>query len=227
MNVAIIPARGGSKRIPRKNLKHFCGQPILYWPIKTVLDSGFFDRVIVSTDDDEIADLALAKGAEVPFYRPAELANDYTATVPVIRHAINSLKLDASDVVCCIYPTAVFTRAEDLIKAITLLLATSADFVMPVRQFDCPLDRALQLDSAGKLSFLHPQNENKRTQDCETNYHDVGQYYIGRAAAWLKDKPFYAQDVRALLTSKYLAHDIDTPEDWFYAELMFNSIGKF
>lgn len=227
MNIAIIPARGGSKRIPRKNIKHFYGKPILQWPITAVIASGLFDRIIVSTDDEEVAEIALAIGAEVPFYRPAELANDHAATVPVIRHAINAIGLSDSDIVCCIYPTAVFSRAADLCQAMSLLLETSADFVMPVTAYSCPLARAMMIDDAGRLKLSLPQNENKRTQDCDTFYHDVGQYYLGTAAAWLRDKGFYEQDVRALVSPRHLAHDIDTPDDWYFAELVFRAINEF
>lgn len=227
MNIAVIPARGGSKRIPRKNIKHFYGKPILQWPITAVMDSGLFERVIVSTDDEEVAEIALAAGAEVPFYRPAELANDYAATVPVIRHAIQALGLSDSDIVCCIYPTAVFSRAADLRQAMALLQETEADFVMPVTAYSCPLARAMMIDATGRLKLSLPQHENTRTQDCDTFYHDVGQYYLGTAAAWLRDKAFYEQDVRALVTPRFLAHDIDTPDDWYFAELVFRAINEF
>lgn len=224
MRIAVVPARGGSKRITRKNIKPFCGKPILQWAIETAIRSGLFDRVIVSTDEHEIAETALAAGAEVPFFRPAKLADDFTATIPVICHAIDELCLDKSTEVCCIYPTAVFTTVTLLKDAVDLLDASQADFVMPVTVFSCPLGRALALDNKYRLTLLTPQNENLRTQDCQTFYHDVGQFYLGKVSAWLDDKPFYAKDVRGLVLPRYLSHDIDTPEDWFFAELIFNAI---
>lgn len=224
--IAVIPARGGSKRIPRKNIKPFCGKPMLQWTIECALNSGLFDRVIVSTEDEYIAEIAISTGAEVPFLRPAALADDFTATVPVVCHVIEALDLPCLAEVCCIYPTAVFTTAEILQQAFTLLNQSQADFVMPVTAFSCPLGRALVLDDNQRLTLLTPQNENTRTQDCKTFYHDVGQFYLGRAASWLAPKAFYANDVKALIMPKYLAHDIDTPEDWYYAELVFRAMNE-
>ncbi|OEY71080.1 pseudaminic acid cytidylyltransferase [Rheinheimera salexigens] len=226
MKVAIIPARGGSKRIPRKNIKDFCGQPMLSWPITAAINSGLFERIIVSTDDSEIAAIAEQCGAEVPFIRPSSLADDHSATVPVIQDAITRLNLATSNQVCCIYPTAAFIQATVLQAAFELLQQTGADFVMPVTEFSCPLARALNLDLQGRLQLLQNENENSRTQDCATHYHDIGQFYLGTAAAWLSPKAFYAQDVRGLTVPRYLAHDIDTPEDWKYAELVFSQLTK-
>jgi pseudaminic acid cytidylyltransferase len=224
VNVAIIPARGGSKRIPRKNIKDFCGQPMLSWPITAALNSGLFERVIVSTEDSEIAAIAEQYGAEVPFVRPSRLADDHAATVPVIQDAITRLNLAASARVCCIYPTAAFIRGAVLQAAFKLLQQSAADFVMPVTAFSCPLARALNLDPQGRLQLLNAEHENTRSQDCATHYHDIGQFYLGTAAAWLSSQAFYAQDVRGLTVPRYLAHDIDTPEDWQYAELVFSQL---
>lgn len=226
MKIAIIPARGGSKRIPRKNIKNFFGKPMLSWPITAAINSGLFERIIVSTEDSEIATIAKECGAEVPFVRPSRLADDHAATVPVIQDAITRLNLAASDRVCCIYPTAAFIRGAVLQAAFKLLQQSAADFVMPVTAFSCPLARALNLDSQGRLQLLHIENENSRTQDCATHYHDIGQFYLGTAAAWLSSKAFYAQDVRGLIVPRYLAHDIDTPEDWQYAELVFRQLAE-
>ena len=226
MNIAVIPARGGSKRIVRKNIRDFCGSPMLGWPISTALACGVFDRIIVTTDDAEVAALALALGAEVPFMRPDELATDTTATVPVIRHAITELAAKPNDLICCIYPTAAFMQVADLQQASKIVVSGNADFVMPVTAYSSPLSRALQLSVEGRLSMCMPEFVSSRTQDCTTFYHDVGHFYLGRAAAWQSELDFYQRQVKAVLIPKYRAHDIDTQEDWEYAEMLFSCLQK-
>ncbi|MEE2001199.1 MULTISPECIES: pseudaminic acid cytidylyltransferase [Alkalimonas] len=224
MTIAIIPARGGSKRIPRKNVRLFAGQPMISWPLRMALASGLFERVLVSTDDAEIASVAREEGAEVPFIRPDSLAHDMAATVPVIQHAISELRLPGHELICCLYPTAVFTTADDLREAVQQLQATSADFVMPVTAYTYPLSRALSLDSTGRLAMKAPEYLNSRTQDCDSYYHDVGQFYLGTAAAWMSEKPFYEQMVQGMTIPRYRAHDIDTPDDWQLAEVLFRHL---
>jgi pseudaminic acid cytidylyltransferase len=226
MKIAVIPARCGSKRIPQKNIKLFYGKPMISWPIQTALASGLFDKVIVSTDCPEIAKIAIAEGAEVPFIRPEELAGDFVATVPVIQHAINILSLPELKHVCCIYPTAAFLTPEILSDANTKLQTLKADFVMPVTKFSCPVERALSINANGQLKMQFPEHINTRTQDCATLYHDVGQFYYGTVDAWLSNTDFYKQHVAALTIPKYRAHDIDTLDDWFLAELVFSQLDK-
>lgn len=224
MNIAIIPARGGSKRIPRKNIKEFCGKPMIAYSIQTALESGLFDEVVVSTDDDEIAKVAEFYGARVPFKRPLELANDYAATIPVIQHAIEALNLPNLTTVCCIYPTAPFLTIQTLQESYSYLKQNQADFVMPVIAFSCPFERALKQDEQGFLTMRNLENLNQRTQDCEVLYHDVGQFYFGSVQAWKTPSQFYDRRVKAIQVPKYRAHDIDTLEDWKLAELVFGQL---
>lgn len=221
MKIAVIPARGGSKRIPRKNMKIFCGKPMLQWPIAAAVASEIFERVIVSTDDPEIAKLAKEAGAEVPFIRPAELAGDFVATVPVIQHAISQLNIPQLSHVCCIYPTAAFLTPQTLHAAVMQQQKSEADFVMPVIKLSCPIERALSLSNTGLLSMRYPEHLNTRTQDCAELYQDAGQFYLGTVDAWLNNRDFYQQQVAAITIPKYRAHDIDTPDDWVLAELIF------
>lgn len=221
MKIAVVPARGGSKRIPRKNMKEFCGKPMLHWPITTALKSGIFERIIVSTDDPEIAELAKEAGAEVPFFRPAELAGDFVATVPVIQHAISQLNMPHLSHVCCIYPTAAFLTPQILHAAVMQQQKSEADFVMPVVRLSCPMERALSLSKTGLLSMRYPEHLNTRTQDCTELYQDAGQFYLGTVNGWLSNRDFYQQQVAAITIPKYRAHDIDMPDDWVLAELIF------
>ncbi|MDX1677260.1 pseudaminic acid cytidylyltransferase [Arsukibacterium sp.] len=226
MKIAVIPARSGSKRIPGKNTKKFYGKPILSWPIAAALESGLFDQVIVSTDCRQIAKVAEAAGATVPFIRPTELAGDFVATVPVIQHAIAQLANPVISHVCCIYPTAVFLTPEILAEAVARQQQLQADFVMPVTAFPCPVERALIIAKDGTLAMRHPEHLNTRTQDCASLYHDVGQFYYGTTQAWLSNTDFYQQKVAAVSLPKYRAHDIDNPDDWVFAELVFSQLTK-
>lgn len=221
MNIAVIPARCGSKRIPGKNVKLFHGKPIIYWPISIALASGIFDRIVVSTDCPAIADIAINSGAEVPFIRPAELAGDFVATVPVIQHAISQLNLPELSHVCCIYPTAVFLTPQILSAAVSQQQNLQTDFVMPVTKLSCTVERALRLSNNGLLAMRSPEHLNTRTQDCAELYQDAGQFYLGTVDAWLSNRDFYQQQVAAITIPKYRAHDIDTPDDWVLAELIF------
>lgn len=224
MNVAIIPARGGSKRIPQKNIKHFCGKPMIAHAIDAAKISGVFDEIVVSTDCDDIASLALEFGATLSIKRPVELADDYAPTIPVVQHAIEQLAELAIESVCCIYATAAFLTPEILKQAHGFICEDVADFVMPVVAYSCPFERALQMDGQGFLRMKNIENLNQRTQDCEILYHDVGQFYFGSIDAWREPSHFYDQRVKAVPIPKYRAHDIDTPEDWVFAELVFNQL---
>lgn len=226
MNVAIIPARGGSKRIPRKNIKEFCGKPMIAWSIEAARKSGVFDRIIVSTDDDEIADVARQYGAEVPFMRPAELSNDFAGTIPVIRHATDWLinKGCKVDFVCCIYATAPFIRAEDIAQGLRKLNEKNGDYAFTVTSFPYPVQRALKVNEQQRISMFSPEMFNVRSQDLEEAWHDAGQFYWGTSLAWLNEKPIFSADSYSIELPRELVQDIDTPEDWRVAEWLFKAM---
>jgi len=228
MKIAIIPARGGSKRIPRKNIKPFAGIPMIARSIRTAQESGCFDRIVVSTDDEEIAEVARAEGAEVPFLRPAELSDDYTPTVPVVAHALKFLLNDTPRIedACCIYATAPFMRSQDLIEACSLAVRSGADYVFAATDFPFPIQRAIRLDQNGEVSMFQPEHMTTRSQDLEQAYHDAGQFYWGRKEAWLTGKPIFSSNSRVHLMPRFRVQDIDTPEDWEQAELMLSLIEK-
>ena len=219
MRIAVIPARGGSKRIPRKNIKEFCGKPMIAWAITTALESGLFNHVIVSTDDEEIGVISRKWGAETPFSRPVELADDLTPTVPVIAHAVKAC-LDMGwevEYACCIYPCAPFLQADDLIIAFDLLQKNNADFVYPVTEYAHPIQRAMRQLSSGQMQFISPENELTRTQDLEKSYHDSGQFYWGKVSAWLEHKRMHT-DGLGMTIPNWRVVDIDSMDDWKRAE---------
>jgi N-acylneuraminate cytidylyltransferase len=225
MNVAIIPARGGSKRIPRKNIRDFCGKPMIAWSIEAAINSAIFDRIIVSTDDSEIREIALAAGAEVPFERPPELANDHAGTLPVVRHAVQWLaeQENLAGNVCCIYATAPFLKPEDLNEGRDLLNSDPAtEFVFSATPFGFPILRALRLGAGNTVSMFWPEHELSRSQDLPPDYHDAGQFYWGTAQAWLTKDHIFSSNSRAVVLSPHRVQDIDTPEDWLQAELKFH-----
>lgn len=226
MRLAVIPARGGSKRIPRKNVRPFFGRPMIAWSIEAARDSGCFDRIIVSTDDDEIASVAEAQGAEAPFRRPAALSDDYTGTSSVIAHATAWCKQASVDVssVCCIYATAPFIHAQDLRDAYNTLEKQGCDFVFSVTSYAFPIQRAIRLTSSGRVEMFHPENFAVRSQDLEEAYHDAGQFYWGTASAWLEQRPIYSSGTVPFILPRYRVQDIDTLEDWERAELMFSTL---
>ena len=226
MRLAVIPARGGSKRIPRKNIREFAGKPIIAWSIEAARASGCFDRILVSTDDPEIAAVAREHGAEAPFTRPAELADDHVGTVPVIAHAVRwqEEQGDAVTAACCIYATAPFCRAEDLREGLRLLEQGGADYVFPVAGYGFPIQRAVRLDAEGRVGMFQPEHGATRSQDLEPAYHDAGQWYWGTRDAWLEGRPIFAPDSRAVVLPASRVQDIDTPEDWARAELMFRAL---
>ncbi len=226
MKLAVIPARGGSKRIPRKNIRVFCGKPMIAWSIEAALKSGCFDRVIVSTDDQEIAETSRLYGAEVPFIRPAELSDDHTGTVPVIAHAISSLSQAGNmpTTVCCLYATAPFVRAEDLKRGLSLLDTTDCDYAFSVTTYAFPIQRALRIDDCGKTQMFYPEHVNARSQDLADACHDAGQFYWGHAATWLAGTAILSAKAAPVMLPRYRVQDIDTPEDWVRAELMFSAL---
>lgn len=222
MRVAIIPARGGSKRIPRKNIKEFRGKPMIAYSIEAAQQSGMFDRVIVTTEDEEIATIARSLGAWIPFMRPKELSDDHTATIPVIAHAIQTLQTNGEviDAVCCIYATAPFIRPEDIISAYNALITQNKHYAFPVTTFPFPIFRGVKRDDNGTIEMFWPEHFATRSQDLKEAYHDVGQFYWGTPEAWLSGKPIFSDAATTIVLPRHLVQDIDTLEDWDRAELM-------
>lgn len=222
MNIAIIPARGGSQRIPRKNIKHFAGKPMIGYAIAAAQRSGLFEHIIVSTDDNEIAAIAQECGAEIPFVRPADLADNYTGTVPVIAHGINVCHASGLtfDNVCCIYPTVPFLHDEDLKGSLSLFLEGGSEYCFPVAAFPSDIHRALKRLAGGKMQPFYPQYELTRTQDLEPAYHDAGQFYWGHEKSWLQNINIHSSG-RGYVIPNWRTVDIDTPEDWLRAEAMY------
>lgn len=221
MNIAVIPARGGSKRIPRKNIKVFGGKPMIAYAIGAAKNSGLFDHVLVSTDDAEITTIANEWGAETPFVRPAELANDFIATVPVVAHAIQACEALgwSFDNVCCIYPGVPLIEVEDLQGAFEQLEAGSADYCFPVTEFPSAIQRALKQNSGGVMQPFYPEFELARSQDLESAYYDAGQFYWGKKKAWLSNPRIHSNGAGYVIPS-WRVVDIDTPADWDRAELL-------
>lgn len=226
MRLAVIPARGGSKRIPRKNIKPFCGKPIIAWSIEAALESGCFDAVIVSTDDEEIADVARSHGATTPFLRPKELSDDFVGTIPVVRHAIEWFDAHGqspSDV-CCIYATAPFVRSDDLQLGLRRLDEAACEYAFSVTSYPFPIQRAVRIRPDGRVAMFQPEHFNTRSQDLEEAFHDAGQFYWGRASAWRGARPIFSADAVPIVLPRHRVQDIDTLEDWARAEWLFRAL---
>lgn len=226
MKLCIIPARGGSKRIPHKNIKPFFGRPMIGWSIAAARESGCFDRIIVSTDDPEIAKVAQELGAEVPFLRPSNLSDDFTGTGPVTGHAMAHMQSSGVDVtaVCCLYATAPFVRSSDINAGLSLLQNNSCDFVFSVTTYAFPPARALRIHADNRVEMINPAHELTRSQDLEEVVHDAGQFYWGTPKAWSEDRSVYGKNSIALPLPRHLVQDIDTPEDWNRAEWMMRAM---
>lgn len=228
MNIAVIPARGGSKRIPRKNIKLFGGQPMISYAIKAAEKSKLFDHVLVSTDDAEIIEIANHFGAETPFVRSAELATDYADTASVIAQAIQScgkLGWDFSNV-CCIYPCVPFIEVEDLQGSYGYLETGDVDYCFPVTEFQSAVQRALKRNADGFMQPFNPEYELVRTQDLEPAYQDAGQFYWGKREAWLTNPRIHSNGKGYLIPS-WRVVDVDTPEDWGRAEQLALVLKKY
>jgi N-acylneuraminate cytidylyltransferase len=221
----VIPARGGSKRIPRKNIRPFMGTPMIAWSIKAALAVEGLTAVIVSTDDDEIAAVARDHGAQVPFRRPAALADDHTGTVEVVAHAIEAYTTPQArpDWVCCLYATAPFVTPDDLTRGLDVIRGGDADYAFPVTAFEYPIQRALRLTDNGGVEPFQPECLAARSQDLEPAYHDAGQFYWGRSDAWLANRPVFGPRSLPLILPRHRVQDIDTEEDWIMAERLFAS----
>lgn len=226
MNLAVIPARGGSKRIPRKNIREFCGKPMIAWSIEAAQSSGCFDRVVISTDDEEIAEVASSLGAEVPFMRPDALSDDQTGTLPVIAHAIEQSCLGGSlpEFVCCIYATAPFIQGEDVLRGLNMLREQDAEYVFSATSYEFPIWRAIKLSKKGNVEMFYPEHFNTRSQDLEEAYHDAGQFYWGQTSAWLTQRQLFTPRSLAITLPRSRVQDIDTSEDWERAEAMFRAL---
>lgn len=223
MNVAIIPARGGSKRIPRKNIRLFCGKPIIAYSISVAIASGLFQRIIVSTDDENIAEIARQYGAEVPFLRPNTLADDHTGTNAVVKHALEWLQTHDifANYVCCIYATAPFLQDCYLKDGLDKLKNSSKSFAFSVTSFPFPIQRAIYISEEGTVEAFYPEFIKVRSQDLKEAYHDAGQFYWGRAEAFLNDMPLFSRTSVPVVIPRDLVQDIDTLEDWRIAEIKY------
>ena len=226
MIIAVIPARGGSKRIPRKNIRPFAGKPIITYSILAARECQLFDHVVVSTDDAEIAAVARDCGAETPFVRPPELSDDHTGTDPVTAHALSWLANHGRDTkfACCIYATAPFIRADDLRRGYEALVRTGRNFAFSVTTYATTIQRALRLLPNGGVEPFFPQWVHSRSQDLEEAYHDAAQFYWGRAVAFRNGLPMFSADLIAIALPRYRVVDIDTPEDWKQAELIYATV---
>lgn len=221
-NIAIVPARGGSKRIPRKNIKYFLGKPIIAYSIEAALDSKIFDEVMVSTDDVEIAEIAKKYGAKVPFFRSPELSNDTATTADVLVEVINEYRKSGQefDYVCCIYPCAPFINPLKLKEGYKLIKEKNADSAVPVVQFSYPIQRAIKIEN-DKLSMVSTEYLNSRSQDLMPTYHDIGQYYWFKVESFLKEPALFSENTVPIITLESEVQDIDTLEDWKIAEMKY------
>ncbi|MDA9936218.1 pseudaminic acid cytidylyltransferase [Gammaproteobacteria bacterium] len=224
MIIAVIPARGGSKRIPNKNIREFHDKPIIGWSIEAAIEAGCFDRVIVSTDSEQISEIAKKFGAEVPFIRNQDLADDYTPTLSVISDSIQKLDCDV-DYACCIYPTAPFVTPKDLNKGLKIIESKKVNYVFAATRYNYPIQRALKIQKNGLVSMLDPELENHRSQDLELMYHDAGQFYWGKSDAWLNQRPIF-QNSCILEVPEERSQDIDNEDDWNNAEIKFKFLKK-
>lgn len=228
MQLAVIPARGGSKRIPRKNIKMFHGQPMIAWSIQAAIDSGCFDEIWVSTDDEEIAAVAQAYGAKVPFLRPAHLSDDFATTADVMSHAVEEFgKINHAlpDYICCLYATAPFVTKADLVKGLEKIKNNSnLNYVFSATTYPFPIQRAIKLNEHDTVEMFSPQYFNVRSQDLEEAWHDAGQFYWGTAEAWLNKAMIFASQSSVVELPRFRVQDIDTQEDWDRAEWLFKAI---
>ncbi|MBQ7657446.1 MAG: pseudaminic acid cytidylyltransferase [Butyrivibrio sp.] len=225
--LAMITARGGSKRIPRKNIKEFNGKPIIAYSIEAALGSGVFDEVMVSTDDEEIAEIARNYGAKVPFLRSEKTSNDFATTTDVIEEVLDTYKErgEEFDIFCCIYPTAPFITSKRLKDAVEELAKSDADSLIPVVRFSYPPQRAMEVHD-GRLVFRQPENLKKRSQDLEPHFHDAGQFYVVRSESFFKNHGIMVGDILPMELSELEVQDIDNEVDWKLAELKYNLLNN-
>ena len=223
MNIAVIPARGGSKRIPRKNIKLFHGLPVIAYAIKAATLSGVFEEVIVSTDDEEIAEVAASFGATIPWMRPRDLSDDYTTTVSVMQDAVNKLKSSSNDLeyVCCIYPATPLLQPSFISQGLQILKDGDWEYVLSASRAETPPERFFSLDSSNGVEMHFPMHKATRTQDFLPSYHDAGQFYFGRSSSWESGLQIFSSRSTIIEIPRGLSVDLDTLDDWHYAEHLF------
>lgn len=228
MKIAVIPARGGSKRIPRKNIRSFGGKPMISHSIEAAFASQCFDHVIVSTDDEEIASIARDHGAEVPFMRAGSLADDHTGTGPVVADCIRQMQpiLGMPELVCCIYATAPFVQPSDIVRGLTTIQHEGSEFALSVTRYAFPIQRAIRVTAHDRIEMLHPEHFHTRSQDLEETFHDAAQFYWGRSKAWLEGTPIFSPASAAIELPRHRVQDIDTLDDWHRAELMWETMQR-
>jgi len=222
MNIAVIPARGGSKRIPRKNIREFCGKPMMAWSLEVAKESGMFGRILVSTDDKEIAEVARSLGAEVPFMRPAELSDDHAGTTQVIAHAAQ-WALDqgiAVDAICCIYATAPFVQIDDLERGLKELESGDWSFAFSATDYASPIFRSFKQIDKGGVEMFFPEYFSTRSQDLPVALHDAAQFYWGRTSAWIEGRQIFGRHSTPVVIPRWRVQDIDTLDDWTRAEFL-------
>lgn len=226
MNVAIIPARMASKRIPKKNIRNFHGKPIIAYSIHAAQKTEIFSKIVVSTDSPELADIAASYGAEVPFIRPAELSDDLTGTDAVILHSLNWLIEHGDDIqnVCCIYATAPFVSSGYIKKGLELLKKADATSAFSVTTYPYPIYRSLRITERGRLEMIWPEYIKARSQDLSEAYHDAGQFYWADVKKYLRERTFFSKDAIPVVIPRYLVQDIDTEEDWHRAQVMYKAL---
>ena len=226
--VAIIPARYGSKRIKKKNIKKFYSKPMITWVISKLIKSKIFDKIVVSSDSKKILDISRKCGANILINRPANLSDDKITTVPVIRHAINELKLNynySPEYICCVYPCNPFLVVQDLIKSLNLIKKNKSKFVFPITEYSHPIQRALKIGKFNNLTSFFNKNSLKRTQDLEKTFHDVGQFYWGTRKQWTKNDNIHAKSI-GIVIPNWRVVDIDNISDWKKAESLFKLLNK-
>ena len=230
MNICVIPARGGSKRIPRKNIKDFFGKPLIAYSIETAIKSNLFQRVIVSTDDEEIAIIAKKYGAEIPFLRPKELSDDFTGTADVVNHAVEYFENlgEKYEYICTVYATAPFIQVKYLVKGYEVLKSSDAVNAFSSASMPFPIQRSFTIDKNGRCKMFTPEHYSTRSQDLEDSYQDAGQFYWTNRIRQIENdtKMVFSQISIPIILPRHLIQDIDTPEDWQYAELMFEAYNK-
>lgn len=228
MNIAIIPARGGSKRIPKKNIKNFLGKPIISYSVELAIKSNLFDKVIVSTDCDEIAEIAKSYGAEVPFIRPKAISDDFSTLNEVLKHAIDFIENDGFlyEYVCCIYATAPFIEIDDVTRGFELINTKKWESVIAATNFSYPIFRSFEKDKKGGLKMVFPDHYSSRSQDLPEIFHDAGQFFWAKSEFLKKSPSGFNQNNTIIEIPNYRAQDIDTDEDWQRAELIYKYLNE-
>lgn len=221
--VAIIPARGGSKRIPGKNVRLFNGKPMIAWSIQAALETECIASVLVSTDDPQIAEIARQYGASIPFLRPSELSDDFTGTLPVMEHAVRWAVENMEQVpeyFCCLYATAPLVQPQAIQKAFSLISTKACDYVFAATPFVAPIQRAFSIERSGAIKMFQPEHFHSRSQELKSAYHDAGQFYWGTTAAWLAKRQIFSESSTAIVLPRFQVQDIDNEEDWIMAEYL-------